>query len=325
MKHPADRTAVALPEIPGMGSAYLRTLTARRGREGLESVEVRVDNVTIDAEHLADYQRLLREPVSDTAPAGYLFVLVFTLMLSVMTRKGFPLRALGMVHVANRIVQNHPVQIGESIGLRTWAQNLRAHRSGAQVELVTQALDADGDVAWEQVATFLAKGVRIEGLPAAADDGPRDKFSPPVPTAQWRLEREDAKRYAAVSGDRNPIHMHPLLAKAFGFPRTIAHGMYTAARVLASVGAERGDSYTWDVAFGRPVLLPSTVAVRVAHPDDDAPSSGTPSSDAKIATPKSSAVRGRSTPSSGRSGFDLAVWDPRSGKPHLTGTLTPIP
>lgn len=308
MKHPAARTPVPLPEVPGMGTAYLRTLTARRGRSGLEPVELRVDDVTIDAEHLAEYQRLLGEPVADTAPAGYLFVLAFPLMLGIMTRKGFPLRALGMVHVANRVVQNSPVRIGESIGLRTWAQELRSHRSGTQVELVTQALDADGDVTWEQVATFLAKGTRIEGLPAA--DDARSSFEAPVPTAQWHLERADAKRYAAVSGDRNPIHLHPLLAKAFGFPRTVAHGMYTAARALAAVGAERGDSYSWDVTFGRPVLLPSTVTVRVAHPGGGGAAAG--------------GATGGSKPSPERSRFDLAVWDPRSGRPHLTGTLTPI-
>src|SRR5690606_8549720 len=110
-------------------------------------------------------------------------------------------------------------------------------------------------------------------------------------------------RYAAVSGDRNPIHMHPLLAKAFGFPRTIAHGMYTAARLLAAVGAERGESYTWDVAFARPVLLPSTVAVRVAHPDaEGARSPGAP--------PRRGGRAG-ATPSPDRSHFELAVWDPR--------------
>lgn len=297
---PGARHAVTLPEVPGMGSAYLATLTARRGRGGLEPVELRVDDVTIDAEHLAAYQRLLGEPVADAAPAGYPFILAFPLMLGVMTRKGFPLRALGLVHIANHVVQNHPVRIGESVGLRTWAEELRAHRAGTQVELVSQVLDADGDVAWEQVSTFLAKGARLDGLPAD-DDGPaRTEFVPPVPTAQWRLERADASRYAAVSGDRNPIHVHPLLAKAFGFPRTVAHGMYTAARALAAVGAERGEAYTWDVAFARPVLLPSTVAVRVAHPGDVAGSSG----------------------GSGR--FELALWDPRSGKPHLTGHVTPI-
>lgn len=306
MRHPADRQAVALPEIPGMGRVYARTLTARGSRRpALEPVEVRVDDVTIDAEHLADYQRILGEPVSDVAPAGYLFVLSFPLALSVMTRKGFPLRALGMVHVRNRIVQNHPVRIGDSLGLRTWAQDLRAHRSGTQVDLVTQALDADGDVAWEQVSTFLAKGVRLEGIPAADDGAPRVEFSAPVPTGRWELPADTGRRYAAVSGDRNPIHLNPVLARVFGFKRTIAHGMYTAARVLAAVGPARGEAYAWDVDFARPVLLPATVAVRAAEADG---------------------ARGRRADDAAEgASFELALWDPRSGKPHLTGTLTRLP
>ncbi len=337
MRRPADRQAVDLAEIPGTGGTYLRTLAARGSRRGpatLEAVEVRVDDVTVDAEHLAAYQKVLGEPVSDVAPAGYLFVLGFPLALSIMTRKGFPLRALGMVHVANRVVQNHPVRIGDSLGLRTWAQDLRAHRSGTQVDLVTQALDADGDVAWEQISTFLAKGARIEGLPEADDGAPRTEFVPPVPTARWELPADIGRRYATVSGDRNPIHLNPLLAKAFGFPRTIAHGMYTAARALAVVGPARGDAYVWEVAFGRPVLLPSTVAVRVAHPETEetgaaGPASAQPTStrsaSTRSASTRSASTRSASSSASTASTFELAVWDTRSGKPHLTGTVTAIP
>jgi acyl dehydratase len=44
-----------------------------------------------------------------------------------------------------------------------------------------------------------------------------------------------------------------------GFPRAIAHGMWTYARCLAALGHQAegaGASHVW---FGRPVLLPSTV------------------------------------------------------------------
>lgn len=316
MRHPADRHAIALPELPGLGRSYLRTLAARGSRRSeLERVEVRVDGVRIDAAHLAEYQRVLGEPVSDLAPAGYLFVLSFPLALSVMSRKAFPLRALGMVHVANRVVQNHPVRVGDSIGLRTWAQDLRAHRAGTQVDLVTQALDADGDVIWEQVSTFLAKGARLRGLEPADDESPRAEFSPPVPTGRWELPKDIGKRYAAVSGDRNPIHLNRLAAKAFGFPRTIAHGMYTAARALATVGPARGDSYVWEVSFARPVLIPSTVAVRVASLDaEPAPPPR------NLGTIRSRVERKGAAPR----GFEIALWDPRSGKPHLTGSVTPL-
>lgn len=316
MRHPADRRALELPEVPGLGRTYLRTLAARGSKRGeLEAVEVRVDDVRIDADHLADYQRVVGEPVSDVAPAGYFFVLAFPLALSVMTRKAFPLPALGMVHVANRVVQNHPVRVGESIGLRTWAQDLRAHRAGTQVDLVTQALDADGDVAWEQISTFLAKGVRIRGLEAADDGGSRPEFSAPVPTGRWELPKDIGKRYAAVSGDRNPIHLNALAAKAFGFPRTIAHGMYTAAQALATVGPARGDAYVWEISFARPVLLPSTVAVRVAgYGAEPAPPQRA------LGTIRARAERKGSE----QGGLEIAVWDPRSGKPHLTGSVTPI-
>ena len=39
-----------------------------------------------------------------------------------------------------------------------------------------------------------------------------------------------------MSGDVNPIHLHALTARAMGFPRAIAHGMWTYARTLAPLG-----------------------------------------------------------------------------------------
>ncbi|SCD77380.1 MaoC like domain-containing protein, partial [Streptomyces sp. DpondAA-D4] len=56
--------------------------------------------------------------------------------------------------------------------------------------------------------------------------------------AEWRLPGDLGRRYGAVSGDRNPIHLHPLTARLFGFPRHLAHGMWTVARCLAE--AETG-------------------------------------------------------------------------------------
>ena len=40
---------------------------------------------------------------------------------------------------------------------------------------------------------------------------------------------------APCPGDRNPIHLYPSTAKAFGFPRQIAHGMWTKARCVAAI------------------------------------------------------------------------------------------
>jgi acyl dehydratase len=67
------------------------------------------------------------------------------------------------------------------------------------------------------------------------------------------------RRYAAVSGDVNPIHLNPLVAKLFGFRRAIAHGMWLKARCLAALEGRLPDALTAEVEFKSPLLLPSTV------------------------------------------------------------------
>jgi acyl dehydratase len=53
--------------------------------------------------------------------------------------------------------------------------------------------------------------------------------------------------------------MHSLTAKAFGFPRAIAHGMWTKARCLAALEPALLGAYTVEVEFRKPILLPSRV------------------------------------------------------------------
>ncbi|MEN0128492.1 MAG: MaoC/PaaZ C-terminal domain-containing protein, partial [Brevundimonas sp.] len=120
--------------------------------------------------------------------------------------------------------------------------------------------------------------------------GGRRPFEAPTPTGRWHLGRDIGRQYASVSGDRNPIHLSALSAKALGFPRAIAHGMYTAARGLAAVGAARGDSYEWTVDFAKPVLLPSSPSICIARDAD---------------------------------GFDLTLWNQDAHALHLTSRVTP--
>jgi hypothetical protein len=104
---------------------------------------------------------------------------------------------------------------------------------------------------WEGFSTMLKRGGGDDSLPR--EEPPP---APPV-TAHWRVADDTGRRYAAVSGDHNPIHLHGLAAKAFGFPWAIAHGMWTKARCLAALRVP--DAFEIDVKFRKPVLLPSTV------------------------------------------------------------------
>jgi acyl dehydratase len=81
------------------------------------------------------------------------------------------------------------------------------------------------------------------------------------------LAADEGRRYAALSGDYNPIHLSPWLSKGFGFPRPILHGMNAVGRAVAAIERHTDACVTEvDVEFRRAVPLPSTVTLHV-QPD----------------------------------------------------------
>ncbi len=109
--------------------------------------------------------------------------------------------------------------------------------------------------------------------------------------ATWKLGGDLGRRYAAVSGDRNPIHMHSLTAKPLGFPRAIAHGMWTKARCLAALESRLPDAFAVDVRFRKPILLPSRVEFASTGEGEE---------------------------------IDFAVRDAKRDTPHLDGHVAPL-
>ena len=52
----------------------------------------------------------------------------------------------------------------------------------------------------------------------------------------WRVDAADIDGFAALSGDRNPLHMDPDFARSRGFVDRVAHGFLLGAKVSAVVG-----------------------------------------------------------------------------------------
>ena len=217
--------------------------------------------VTVDRAHLAAYARVCGFAVDDALPVPFPHVLAFPLQVELMASRAFPLALPGLVHVRNSITVHRRIDAAEPLDVRVHAERFVAHPKGAQVDLVAD-IEAGGAPVWHGRSTYLARGAAAPaGGPEAASEPPAELADGPA-TAVWRVDAGPGRRYAGVSGDVNPIHLHPLTAKAFGFPRAIAHGMWTAAHALAALQGRLPDALTYDVAFGRPLLLPSTVELR---------------------------------------------------------------
>ncbi len=180
-----------------------------------------LDDVALDAGHVADYARVCGFDLRDTLPASYLHVLGFPLAMSLMTDGAFPFGVIGLVHVANRIEHVRPVSISETPSFRVHAEDLRDHPKGRQFDVVAVAT-VGGERVWEGRSTYLRVGGGSGGGATKDDNKTDERPAVPAPEAIWQVPSDIGRRYGAVSGDRNPIHLHNVSAKLFGMPRAIA-------------------------------------------------------------------------------------------------------
>jgi acyl dehydratase len=285
----------AAPMIPG---ASLLPFVPGGGGE-IPDLDLSLEGVVADPDRVAAYARVCGFALRDSLPVTYPHVLAFPLQMAVMADGGFPFGAVGLVHVENRIEQHRPVGIGEELTIRVRPTKLQPHPKGQTFSLLTEVTAGD-EVAWESVSTMLRRG---KGNSDAVVPGMRGEVRPEeekdlatLPadapaSATWKLGGDLGRRYAAVSGDRNPIHMHSLTAKPLGFPAAIAHGMWTKARCLAALDGRLPDAFAVDVRFRKPILLPARIEF-------------------------SSATEGEQ--------IAFAVRDAKRQTPHLDGRVTPL-
>jgi acyl dehydratase len=240
----------AAPLIPG---ASLLPFIPGGGGE-IPDLDLKLEGVGADPAAVAAYAKVCGFPLHDHLPPTYPHVLAFPLQMAVMADGGFPFGAVGLVHVENRIEQRRRIGIGEELTIRVRPTKLEPHPKGRTFSLLTE-VTVGGQVAWESVSTMLRRGKGDENavVPAMREETRSDAG------AEWRLASDLGRRYAAVSGDRNPIHLHALTAKPLGFPAAIAHGMWTKARCLAALDSRLPDAFAVDVRFRKPILLPARV------------------------------------------------------------------
>jgi acyl dehydratase len=282
----------AAPLIPG---ASLLPFLPGGGGE-IPDIELELPNVVADPDAVAAYARVCGFTLRDQLPPTYPHVLAFALHMALMADGRFPFGAVGLVHVENRIDQHRPLGLGEELTIRARPTALAPHPKGQTFTIVTEVRTAGGDLAWESATTILRRGKSdpnavVSGMRGQLHGSEGGELSSLPASAEWRLPGDLGRRYAAVSGDRNPIHLHALTAKPLGFPSAIAHGMWTKARCLAALESRLPDAFAVEVRFRKPILLPARVELASAERDDGE--------------------------------IDFAVRDAGKPTPHLDGLITP--
>jgi acyl dehydratase len=262
----------AAPLLPG---ASMLPFLPGSGKE-IPDLELELSAVRGEQAQIAAYAKVCGFTLRNQLPATYPHMLAFPLHMALMTDGGFPFGAVGLVHIANEIVQHRPIELGEQLRLRVRATPLESHQRGRSFSILTDGFVQE-QLVWQERSTMLRRGGGGSEAAAEASGAAKTDVREPVgreadtelrQSAQWHLPGDLGRRYGAVSHDRNPIHMHALSAKLFGFPKAIAHGMWSKARCLATLEGRLPDAFSIEVDFKRPILLPGGVILSEAEQPD---------------------------------------------------------
>lgn len=275
--------------LNGLVRAALGSLPLIRRGDRLPDRTLTVEDVAIDRAGVAAYAAITGLRFGDTVPLTYPFVLTYPAVMELVTGFDFPFAAIGAVHTENRIIRHRPIAVSDTVGISTHAENLREHRKGLLVDVVSR-VSVGNEAAWDQVTTFLHQ----QHTSLSDEPGPEPPKAPKLspPDAILRITPRQIRRYASIGADHNPIHTSRLGARLFGFPKPIAHGMFSAAAVLTNIEGQLPDAVSYTVKFGKPVFLPSSLGLYVD----------------RVAQ-----------------GWDITLRDMAEGHPHLTGSVREHP
>ncbi|MDA7853395.1 MaoC/PaaZ C-terminal domain-containing protein [Porticoccaceae bacterium] len=264
--NPADSRAriapIVLDQLPNMpsllGRAAFKSGHYQLG-DVLPALSTEVNHLRIRRDHLHAYRSVCGFADNTLLPATYLHMLAFPLSLNLLIQHDFPMKAMGQVHLRNRISVLEEFDLGASISMKATIGHSELTSRGVEWDIDVSAV-VDNQLIWSSTSTYLNRCKT--GVPVV-----RQKETLPEGDPQyWTVAADTGRRYAKISADYNPIHLSDITARLFGFKQAIAHGMWSKARCLAALEEKLPTAgYSVDVAFQRPLFLPADVIFNTAE------------------------------------------------------------
>ncbi|MFX1284047.1 MAG: MaoC/PaaZ C-terminal domain-containing protein [Promethearchaeota archaeon] len=164
-----------------------------------------------------------------------------------------------MVHGEHEILYHRPLRLWDKIKIK--------------VELESIDVKESGDILWAKNLGYAGEELVFEMRAGMFFRKPRKGVSSKrkeelerkiIITKKMKVASDQSVRYAAASGDNNPIHVDRDIAKAVGLPDIILHGLCTLAFATQAIVDELAEGDPTKVKqiktrFSKPVLMESTL------------------------------------------------------------------
>lgn len=272
-------TTIELTHTPSVWHQYYRALLSlKRGHQTtntLPTVNIKQSSIQTNLQHLHQYYNLCNTPSSKHLPVIFPHILAFPLHMEILLHPHFPFPLPGLIHIKNNITQYQPIALQDTLTIACCLGALTKTAKGLEFDILT-TVKQDNKTVWESTSTnLLRKHVKDKNnkdtLEQNRSKKTRQAAFAPQQIRYWPIASNTGRRYAAISGDRNPIHLHNVSARLFGFPRAISHGMWNLANALGHLNhlLPQPDTpfqaFSVSAAFKLPIYLPCTVQFQYAE------------------------------------------------------------
>lgn len=232
-----------------------RELT-RRAAVPADEVALLAAGVRIADARLPRFRRIVGD--RSEVPLTWPHVLSTPLQTALASLPSFPVSPMGLVHVEQSIERLRTISLEDVVDVRCALDDIETTDRGPRLTIVTECFRND-TLVWRGVSTALHRPKRRGGPRRATTQS-----EPTLPdlSAARRFGSGAGRAYSTVSWDFNPIHLGRLLARPFGFPRAILHGMATVGWAMGRLAPPVTGAATLRCRFRKPLLLPGEARLR---------------------------------------------------------------
>jgi len=227
--------------------------------DDFEGFSIRVNNIYTSRKQLDWFKKAFDEPNNINS---FAFVASFPVICQCLVQSNIPSPLLGLIHISSEFSVENPHNWLLPSDIEVNIKHVNKTDKGLVYEVETLIYQMDY-LTIQNTNVMLDKDRSYKPDNKVTSNKAED-LAINKALSSTGIGLKTALKYAWLSKDLNPIHLHPVFARAFGLKTALIHGMFNAHYCLGELSKRDLLKNTDNVKFefNRPCFMPNQVFLR---------------------------------------------------------------
>lgn len=229
------------------------------------NVKVVSANLKINQDWVKRYNDFFELTPNEKVCLTFPFLVIMPLQIKLFSIPDIKINPLGFLHLSNYIRRKKYVPVEVDLRAEVSLKQVRLVKKGVEI-CVEQRIYFENEIIWYCESRYLKLSRKYRKSEENNKESKKSMFismDKPQMVINFSVSSEDAKKYASLSGDFNPIHISKLFAKLVGLPSPIIHGMWTVGKCLKHLSFANLEEVFFYHAFKGTISIGATGKIMV--------------------------------------------------------------